>query len=278
MLALGFVLNQQANAQAFFGLYGGVNTAGLNLDNWKTNSDPLDTKPTFESIRKLTFGFTCELPLSRYIIFQPELAWTMKGAIMSLDSGYSDITGSGQTTYKLVNNLDLHYVQLPLLIKWRIQLNDPQPLYPHEGTGKPWFLEFYAGPVVNFLAMAKTNYSYTETFIPAGATDPDYEVKKKFTGSQTGLKRLDFSAAFGGNIRWRMNKKTFIFLDARYSLNFMNINKTMLRNDYLDTEGNEKVSYPTVKNAGNLALTVGFTHTFTKRRYWNHPRMKNRRF
>ncbi|MDX5320881.1 MAG: PorT family protein, partial [Bacteroidota bacterium] len=177
-LALGCLIYTQTQAQAFFGVYGGMNTAGLSMSNWITNSDPLDTKPTFQSIRRLTFGVTCELPIGQYFYFQPELAWTNKGGIMSLDSGYADVLGSGQTTYKLVNNLDLHYAQLPLLIKWRIQLTDPKPLYPHEGTGQPLFFEIYGGPVVNFLALGRTNYSYTETFIPAGASVPDYTVKR----------------------------------------------------------------------------------------------------
>ncbi|MBI1223240.1 MAG: outer membrane beta-barrel protein [Bacteroidetes bacterium] len=279
MAAFTLMLSHQSNAQAFFGIYGGTNSAGLQMNNWKTNADPLDTKPTFQSIRRLTFGLTCELPLSRSIIFQPEIAWTTKGGIMSIDSGYSDISGSGQTTWKTVNNLDLHYLQVPMLIKWRIQLTNPQPMYPHEGTGKPWFFELYGGPVFNYLLIPRTNYSQTVTHIPAGATDPDNTVKNVYNSKvQGGVKHIDFSAAIGGNIKWRMNKKTFLYVGARYSLNFMNINSNIVRNDYLNSEGNPTISYPSIKNSGNMALTVGITRTFTKRRYWNIPRMKNRRF
>src|SRR5690606_22992082 len=97
------------------------------------------------------------------------------------------------------------------------------------------------------------------------------EVKNVYNGStQAGLKKLDFSVALGGNFKFQMSKKTFIYLDARYSLNFMNINKSALRNDYLNKDGKEVVSYPTLKNASNLTVTLGVSTTFTKRRYWNH--------
>lgn len=279
ILGMGFFFTYQANAQAFFGVYGGMNTAGLTLDEWKTNSDPLDPKPTLKSIRRLTFGLTCELPLSKYIYFQPELAWTNKGGIIHLDSGYEDIFGAGKTTYKTVNNLDLHYVQLPLLMKVRWQLTNPKPIYPNEGSGKPLFFEFYLGPVINFLAIPRSNYSQTTAYTPAGETVPESETKTVYKdATQAGLKKLDFSLALGGNFKYKLSKKTFIYLDARYSLNFMNINKTALRNDYLNKDGKMVIGYPTIKNSGNLAITLGVSTTFTKRRYWNHPRVKKRRF
>ncbi|HCS21699.1 MAG TPA: hypothetical protein DIW47_14265 [Bacteroidetes bacterium] len=277
ILGMGIFFTHQTNAQAFFGVYGGMNTAGLNLDNWKTNTDPGDLKPTFKSIRRLTFGVTCELPLSRYIFFQPELAWTNKGGIMFIDSIYTDITGSGSTTYKTVNNLDLHYVQLPLLMKVRWKLTNPKPIYPNEGSGKPLYFEFYLGPVINFLAIPRSNYSQTSQHTPAGGT-PEEETKTVYKdATQGGLKKLDFSLALGGNFKYNLSKKTFIYLDARYSLNFMNINKSALRNEY-QKDGKDLISYPTLKNAGNLAITLGISTTFTKRRYWNHPRVNKRRF
>lgn len=279
VVALGFLFSYQANAQAFFGVYGGMNTAGIQLKDWKTNTDPYDLQPTFQSIRRLTFGVTCELPLSKYIYFQPEIAFTQKGGIMSIDSAYGDNFGAGLTVYQTVNNLDLNYVQLPLLFKVRMQLNNPKPLYPHEGTGKPFFFEFYLGPVINYLLIPRSNYSQTVTYTPAGATVPESSVKNVYSGkTQGGLKALDISAAVGGNIKWQASKKTFFYIDARYSMNFLNINDKALRNDYIDKEGNQRISYPTLKNSGNFALTLGITHTFTKRRYWNHPRMQNRRF
>ncbi len=278
ILGMGLFFTYQANAQAFFGVYGGMNTAGLTLDEWKTNTDPMDPKPTLKSIRRLTFGLTCELPLSRYIFFQPELAWTNKGGIIYLDSGYADIFGAGSTTYKTVNNLDLHYVQLPLLMKVRWQLTNPKPIYPNEGSGKPLFFEFYLGPVINFLAIPRSNYSQTVTYTPAGQSEPESETKTVYKdATQGGLKKLDFSLALGGNFKYKLSKKTFIYLDARYSLNFMNINKSALRNDY-QKDGKDLISYPTLKNSGNLAITLGISTTFTKRRYWNHPRVKKRRF
>lgn len=280
ILAMGIFFSYQSNAQAFFGVYGGMNTAGLQLSEWKTNSDGADLQPTFKSIRRLTFGVTCELPLSRYIFFQPELAWTTKGGIMSIDSATGDITGGGLTTYKTVNNLDLHYVQLPLLIKVRWKLTNPKPIYPNEGTGKPLYFEFYLGPVVNFLAMPRANYSQTTQHTPV-VGPPEEEKKTVYKGAtQDGLKKLDFSLALGGNLKYTLTKKTFIYVGARYSLNFMNINKGALTNLVVNENDASKLdaSYPTLKNASNLAITLGISTTFTKRRYWNHPRMKKRRF
>ena len=275
------VLPNLTSAQAFFGVYGGLNTAGLTLDNWKASQDPADKKPTFENFRRLTFGVTCELPIGKYMYLQPELAWTTKGGIMSVDSGYGDDQGGGTITYQTVNNLDLHYVQMPILLKWRMQLTNPQPLYPNEGTGQPLFFEFYLGPVVNFLLMSRSNYSQTIHEINnSGPVSIDTTYKTVHNGASfSGLKKLDIGAAIGGNIKWKLSRKCYIYLDARYSLNFLDINGSAIYNQYLDKEGNERFGFtPTLKNTGNLALTLGINTTFTKRRYWNHPRMKNRRF
>jgi hypothetical protein len=260
-------------------LYGGINNANLTMGNWVVPQDPNDQKPQFEKIRRLTFGATCELPLSKYLFLQPEIAFTQKGTIMTLDSGYSDIGGSGSARYTTVNNLDLNYIQLPVLVKFRFQLTNPQKIYPHENSGRPLFMELYAGPVLNYLIAPKATYSQTVVETYPGSTNEFDEVYKiENTSTQNGLKSLDFSAALGANIKWKINRKTYLYLDARYSMNFMNINDTAFRYGYLDGNGNTKINTLSLKNSGNLALTVGITRTFTKRLYWDHPRQYKRRF
>ncbi len=277
VLAAG-LFSQSASAQAFWGIYGGINTANMSMGTWKPSSDPLDTKPTFEKIRRLTFGVTLELPFTDHFIFQPELAFTQKGTVLSVDSSYSDVLGGGTVTYQTVNNLDLNYLQLPLLAKFRFQLTNPKHIYPHENSGKPLFMELYGGPVINYLLNPRANYSRTVRNQNA-LTNIDTVYKEKLVGKQTGLKPLDVSFAVGANIKWRWNKKSYIYLDVRYSLNFLNVNDTALVNIYTNEKtGNLVAASPTLRNSGNLALTLGINTTFTKRRYWNHPRVKKRKF
>ncbi len=280
ILFVAISIGDKAHAQAFWGIYGGINTAGLNMGEWRTSADPSDTEPEFEKIRRLTFGVNVELPFSDYFILQPELALNMKGGIMSIDSGYADITGGGSIRYQTVNNLDLWYLSMPILFKTRLQLTNPQPLYPNEGTGKPLFLELYAGPVVNYLLNPKATYSQTIREQNA-LTNVDTAYKISNVAKQEGLKAFDFSASLGASIKWKLSRKCYIWLDARYTLNFMNINKGdgFLVNNWVDTENNAVGrSVPSIKNAGNFSLTLGINTTFTKRRYWDHPRQINRKF
>lgn len=277
LLTLGWV--SQLNAQAFWGVYGGINNANVLLSDWKDNFDQNDQKPTFESIRRLSFGVNCELPLSKYFLFQPEIAFTQKGTVMKqIFADELSNVGLGNTYYNSVNNIDLNYLQVPLLMKVRWQLNNPKPLYPNEGTGRPWFLELYAGPTVNYLLMAKSNYSQTIAFQNA-ATNIDTAYKVVGSRNQTGLNKLDISATMGLNLKWKVSKKVYLWADARYNMNFININDSLLVNFIPNKEGTEGVRYiPTLKNAGNLSFTLGISTTFTKRRYWNHPRMNERKF
>lgn len=272
------MFNQSANGQAFWGLYGGINTANVSMGEWKASNDPTDTKPTFEKIRRLTFGASVELPFSDYFILQPEIAFTQKGTILSVDSGYADVLGGGSVTYKTVNNLDLNYIQIPILAKTRLQLTHPKPLYPHENSGKPLFMEFYLGPVFNYLLSPKAQYSQT-IHEQNALTNVDSTYKVKYSSKQGGLKKIDISVALGANFKWKWTKKSYIYLDARYTLNFMNINDGALVNEYTDEDTGEPVyAQPSLKNAGNLAITIGISTTFTKRRYWNHPRVIKRKF
>lgn len=277
-LLMGVIFSYQAHSQAFFGINGGINTAGLTLENWKTNLDPGDKEPVIDNVLRSTFGVHCELPLSKYVILQPELYWAAKGANMRIDSATGDIFGAGLTTYSTTNNLSMHYIQLPILIKFRMQLTNPKPLYPREGTGRPLFFEFYLGPVVNYMLMASANYATVSEHTPAGASEPEPKITTSGKVAQAGLSPIDFSLALGGNLMYKINRKTHLYLGARYSLNFMDINNGMFVNEYLNSEGNPVTSSPTLKNSGNLAVTIGIATTFTKRRYWNHPRMNNRKF
>jgi len=280
ILLAAISFGEKAQAQAFWGVYGGINTAGLNLGDWKTSTDPSDKEPGFEKIRRLTFGVNVELPFSDYFILQPELALSMKGGIVNIDSGYSDITGGGSVQYQTVNNLDLWYLSLPILAKTRLQLTNPRPLYPNEGTGKPLFVEFYAGPVFNYLLNPKADY--TQTVREQNAlTNVDTAYKFSGSGKQAGLKAIDISASLGATFKWKWGKKSYIWLDARYTLNFMDINKgqEFIYNIWTDAENNAQgYSVPSVKNASNLSITLGINTTFTKRRYWDHPRQIKRKF
>jgi len=272
------VFHKEAKSQAFFGIYGGLNQGNMSMKGYKPSIDPMDLSPKFENMRRLAFGVNCELPLSDYFIFQPEIGLVQRGSIVSRDTGYSDITGGGYANFQTVSNLTLNYVQVPLLIKWRIQLNNPKPIYPHENSAQPWFLDIYAGPAFNYLVTNKSVWSYTSTEIAVGATEDEAVIKQiKGEGAIKGLKAIDVSAMAGISLRWRPSKKWYIWLDGRYAMNFLDINDKFVSYQELK-ESNIVTRYPTLKNSGNMTFTVGVSTTFTKRRYWEHPRMKNRKF
>ena len=265
-----------AFAQAFWGFYAGTNSAGFQMKGYVNPKDPFDLQPKLEKINRITAGVTCELPLSKYFFLQPELSFVQRGGIVSWDTGFSDISGSGTTMYQTVNNIDLGYIQLPVLLKVRWQLTHPTPIYPHENSGKPWYLEFYAGPAFNYALLKKSNYSQTIHHVPIAGSDTSYKIKG--TGTPKGLKSMDLSAVMGLNIKWRFSRRAYLWAGARYSMNFFDINDTYIRLETLDKEGKDKIVYPTLKNTGNLSFQVGISTTFTKRRYWDHPRDKNRKF
>ncbi len=111
-----------ANAQVRFGLKSGLNISSFYGDD----AGNLDSKFGFSG------GFFLSIKTQKPLIIQPELNYSMKGAKTFL--------GSDKIT------LDYHYIDIPVLFKYVIPLNDTQGINPI----------IFAGPFIGFNTRAQT--------------------------------------------------------------------------------------------------------------------------
>lgn len=146
--------------------------------------------------------------------FQPEINYAVKG----FDAVEEDLGETISSKYKI------HYVEVPLLISYKI---------PLKGRIKPGVV---LGPYFGFpLKVMEVQNAFGET------------VKRELDDN---LKNTDFGLVFGANVRFRMGTVNLI-LDFRYNLGLTNISKDITEVAY------EFVGEDTIKNR-SLAFTLGF--------------------
>ncbi|MGZ7144829.1 hypothetical protein ACXWOO_10715, partial [Streptococcus pyogenes] len=68
-----------------------------------------------------------------------------------------------QTKTTSVDNIDLGYIEIPLLAKFSFQVTNPDAMYPFENSAKPLFVDFLIGPYIGYALTAKSSYSSTTT-------------------------------------------------------------------------------------------------------------------
>lgn len=153
-----------------FGIKGGVNLATMEIDD-DSNTNPLNTnnKTSFHG------GLFVNIPLGGALRFQPELVYSGQGTKFSEGSGTSTIKGE----------MDLHYIQVPLMF----QLQGNSGLYGE------------LGPQIGFLVKSEMEIgSVTE------------DIKED-------LKKVDFGAGLGIGYLTRIG----LGIGARYNMGFSNI-------------------------------------------------------
>lgn len=262
------------HAQVRFGINGGLNFTGLKASDVvvKPGANQFD----FTNIRRARIGFVSEIPINRWFYFQPELYYSQKGAIHNADSS-SDVIDQVlfvgyQTKTKSVDNIDLGYIEIPLLAKFSFQVTNPDAMYPFENSAKPLFVDFLIGPYIGYALTAKSSYSATTTITNSTNTEiqPDTAYKFRRSGNITNAGKIDFGLTFGMQLKWKVSRKTYLYLDGRYSLGFGNINKGYF--DYYVPDGptKQKKVEPKISNAGTISVSVGILTHFWKRRYWNN--------
>lgn len=131
-----------ANAQDGSGSSTGVKfgaKAGLNMSNF--GGDFEDTKAIFG----FHAGAFAEIKISDKFSFQPELLYSTQGA--KFDSSVTDLSGAFPTVEKENGEINLGYINIPLMAKY----------YATEKL----FIE--AGPQVGFLVSAIEDYNYSYT-------------------------------------------------------------------------------------------------------------------
>ena len=153
-----------------FGIKGGVNLATMEIDDdSQSNEINTNNKTSFHA------GLLVNVPLGGALRFQPELVYSGQGSKFS--------TGSGITSVK--GELDLHYINVPLML----QLQGNSGFYGE------------LGPQIGFLIKGQSEINGVEEDI------------------KDDLKKLDFGAGLGIGYLTRVG----LGLGARYNMGFSNI-------------------------------------------------------
>jgi Outer membrane protein beta-barrel domain len=185
LIALLF-LSQHISAQIAIGA-----KLGLNLATWRnTTEEFLATDFKLKHVAGMNIGLACQIELSEMLSLQQELMYIQKG--YSVD--YSSVEPN------LVQILKFNYLELPVLMKLSFPFNESLAVFAN------------AGPSVGYALNAKSIYIY----------DGDKETDKIDLGDPDGLKRTDFSMAFGGGVDLKA-ASVRLLLEARYLYGFSNL-------------------------------------------------------
>lgn len=165
-----------------FGVVGGLNSATFG------GKDATDPSPDSKTGGLL--GAMVVVPIRPNFAFQPELLYTMKGAVLT--------DPSGDATFKM------NYIQLPLLVRFDV---------PASGGVKPFVL---AGPGIAFRQAC--NFEVKGSFAFSGTCDD-------LVGSSgQKFETVDYSAIIGGGLAFDVSGKTFT-VGARYDYSLSKIQK-----------------------------------------------------
>jgi hypothetical protein len=186
--------------------------AGCNLATWwgatnKTtrlgdSSFVLEPYSRREIKPGLVIGADWETRLFSDLCFRPEILFTMKG--------YGKRELRNDPLDSILTTVNLDYLEIPLVLKWRFY----SPVLDYG---------VYLGPAVSMLVWTSgKNESTGKSF---GDADNDYLVK--YTA------KFDCGAVIGGTIEKKLGRNR-IFMDMRYTLGFVNINRL---SDYQKQQG-----------------------------------------
>jgi hypothetical protein len=265
----------KVNAQVEWGIMGGMNNS--NMSGSKYGIIDASKRPKFSGISRYRVAIFMDMPINNYFSFSPELAYSVKGSVQKLDTIYTGVDPINFVGYsekrEAVANIDLNYIEIPLLFRFSTPLGRPTSMYPYENSVHPWYLDFILGPHVSYLLSSKNSQSITRTVSSDNDTSAAYNFaeKTKTNSALPLVKKIDYGVVMGFGIKWRFNRKSYLYLDARYTMSFGNINGGYW--DQIVPQADDptkliKVS-PKVKNAGSLSISLGFITNFSKRRYFD---------
>ena len=274
LLTISLFSLSDTSAQVEWGVAGGLNIAGMSGSEYGTIAD--SSRPNFSGITRYRFGLFADIPLNNYWSFNPEIYYSVKGGIQKLDSffvqqtvspGWVDIT-------RTVSNIDLNYIEIPLLMRFSTPLGKKTALYPYENSVKPFYLDLFGGPYFGYIISNTNEASYTLSRTSAGDTSAEFNFERKVGPSSASIEnisKIDYGAVMGMGIKWRFNRKSYLYLDLRYTLSFANLNKGYWDRQVRDPDNpTEMITVsPTIKNTGTLSFALGYVTNFSKRRYFN---------
>lgn len=274
LIAIGIASFNTASAQVEWGVTAGFNMA--NMSGKSYGAIPDSSRPNFSGITRIRVGLFADMPINNYWSFNPGIAYSVKGGIQKLDSGYEVInTPPGWSDkYVTVSNFDFSYIEIPLLFRFSTPLGKPSSMYPFENSVKPFYLDFFAGPHISYMMSAANTASYTLTRSSGSDTTEVYNFsRKENVKPELGkkVKKLDFGLEFGVGFKWRFNRKSYLYLEGRYTMGFGNLNGGYWDRYVQDPKDPTKMITvkPKIRNAGTAHVALGFITNFSKRRYFN---------
>lgn len=269
-------LVNKTQAQVEWGVIGGMNMANMTASGYKHVPD--SARPKFTGITRYRVGIFADMPLNNYFSFNPEIAYSVKGAVQKLDTGYTvtNIPPGWTDEYQTVSNLDLGYIEIPIMIRFSTPLGNPSAMYPFENSVKPFYLDVFAGGFFSYMISAKNDASFTYSRFSTNDTSAEYNfaLKQKSNQSLTNVNKMNFGAVGGFGIKWRFNRKSYLYLDVRYTMGFANLNKGYWDRWTVDYTTDPLAPKPVkespkIKSTGTLSFSLGFITNFSKRRYFN---------
>lgn len=267
------VASLTAQAQIEWGIMGGPSMSNLSVSGYKLVPD--SSRPSISGITRFRVSLFMDMPLNNYWSFSPELAYSVKGGVQKLDSAYTVFTVPPGWTdkFQTVSNFDFGYIEIPLLFRFSTPLGRKTALYPYENSVKPFYLDLFGGPYLSYLMSGKNDASATWTRSSTNDTTAEYNfaIKTKTSSNPPKIGKLDYGIVAGMGIKWRFNRKSYLYLDVRYTIGMANINKGYWnRTVQSDTDPTQtKTESPKVKNAGTFSFALGYITNFSKRRYFN---------
>lgn len=179
-----------AQEEIRYGLKGGLNISTINSS--------VDNVTDFEPIKEFSFGAFMVYKMSQKFYLQPEILYTIKGATSEISIMGYDASGNQLGYVNLESELNLSYIQIPVIAKYKD--------YNQIGL--------YIGPALGILLTSGNNQKISS---------PDnnkYSVQTETLNKKDDTKSTEFSLILGGDFYWNH----FIF-DLRYDLGLTDIFK-----------------------------------------------------
>ncbi len=210
-IALG-AISASAQGRVEFGIRGGLNLATQSTENtgWVSivRDETYGSRPTdnFSASSRSGYqlGTFATFNLGSFLAIQPELLYTEKGIKVEgrLAETPDNTPGNVTLRYDLAEEIKLTYLEIPVLVKFRI---------PIHGSVEP---SLFAGPAFAFGAAGRED---TELRLRVSNETLAFDETFTINTDINNLRGLDIGLVVGGDIKIRSGSTSFI-LDARYTV------------------------------------------------------------
>lgn len=171
--------------------------AGSNLSKMVVKDDQMDLSDDFQLKPGLLFGPTVDFPLCQPLSLETGIMLSSKGFKDTYEESYQGGFYESKTT------LNLWYIDIPILFKWNIPINDEFSIYPA------------LGPYISIGIKGKSKYESKSNYgDESGSSDIEWGTDEE----SDMLRRFDAGIMFGGGIEYKAFQ-----LSVYYNLGIANI-------------------------------------------------------